>query len=200
MIRTGNYKNFGETNYLTVSISKDRGMDANYEGKCFLDLAPKESFFRTWRNNIGKISEEENNKYYIEEYYKQILAKLDPEEIHNKLCYNILLCYEDSNQFCHRHIVAAWLELMLGIKVPEIIIEKGLIKEVEAPSYIKEYLAEVINKNRRGSNLLRIESQELEEFGKCCDVIKQGACFLKWYEDEEEVQYNQKQLNKIKKD
>jgi len=34
----------------------------------------------------------------------------------------ILLCYEKPNEFCHRHIVAAWFEILLGIHVPEIML------------------------------------------------------------------------------
>lgn len=213
MVRTGNYKNFNGTNYSHISISKDRGRDANYEGKCFLDLAPNESFFRIWRNNIGKISTEENNKYYIEEYYKQILEKLDPEEIYSKLSNNILLCYEESNQFCHRHIVAAWFEIMLGVKVPEVIIEMGIIKEVEVPSYIKECLEQVMkdNKNMRGFESLRAlylfekseeieeKANEIESTNKYCDEFRQLACYLRCEADEVESDYKNSKKLKIKK-
>jgi len=213
MVRTGNYKNFNGTNYSHISISKDRGRDANYEGKCFLDLAPNESFFRIWRNNIGKISTEENNKYYIGEYYKQILGKLDPEEIYSKLSNNILLCYEESNQFCHRHIVAAWFEIMLGVKVPEVIIEMGIIKEVEVPSYIKECLEQVMkdNKNMRGFESLRAlylfekseeieeKANEIESTNKYCDEFRQLACYLRCEADEVESDYKNSKKLKIKK-
>lgn len=32
----------------------------------------------------------------------------------------VLLCYEKPPQFCHRHLVAEWLEKELGIKVEEL--------------------------------------------------------------------------------
>jgi len=215
MIRTGNYKNFKDTKYLTKSISWDKGESVNYNDSCFPLLAPKLSFWKKWKENIGKVSEKENNRYYIEEYYKQVLADLDPEEIYKKLCYNILLCYEESNEFCHRHIVAAWFELMLDVIVPEVIIEKGLVKDVEVPSYIKEYLEEIIkaNKNMRGFNSLRAlylfeksEEQEAlatkkEETGKSYDSLRQLACYLRCDADEAEAKYNeckkQKTLKKM---
>jgi len=32
----------------------------------------------------------------------------------------VLLCYEREGEFCHRRIVAAWLEAELGIEIPEL--------------------------------------------------------------------------------
>ena len=51
MIRTGNYKNFGKTNFLTISISGDRGNSVSYNGKCFPALAPKLSFWKICRRS-----------------------------------------------------------------------------------------------------------------------------------------------------
>ena len=36
MITTSSYKDFDTNLYSRVSISKDRGKDAGYEGECFL--------------------------------------------------------------------------------------------------------------------------------------------------------------------
>ncbi len=119
MISTSSYNNWKLDNYITYSISGDRGKDANYHGRCYPKLAPKLSFWKTWHNNIGKISVEENNRYYVQEYWNQVLSKLDPEQVYNELDGSILLCYELNTEFCHRHIVAAWFEILLGINVPE---------------------------------------------------------------------------------
>lgn len=68
--------------------------------------------FPTWEM-IRMTDEEEYEKAYRE----QILSKLDPLEVYNDLGEDaILLCYESiakiesGETFCHRHIVAAWLE------------------------------------------------------------------------------------------
>ncbi len=148
MIYTGSYKNCKDSNYQTYSISKDKGKDTNYNGLCFLTLAPKESFFRIWRNNQGIMDEMENNEFYIKEYYNQILVKLNPEDIYQTLDNSILLCYEDSNQFCHRHIVAAWLELTLGIEVNEVTVNQDTIELKEKPRYIKEYLKNIMKEEK----------------------------------------------------
>lgn len=144
MICTSSHNNWKSNKYITYAISGNKGKDAKYTGKCYSQLAPKKSFWKIWHNNIGVISEEENNKYYIKEYYNQVLVNLDPEVVFNELNNSVLLCYENNTEFCHRHIVAAWLELTLGIIVPE---KKALdfyTEEIDKPLYIKTYLKEIM--------------------------------------------------------
>ena len=143
MIYTGNYKNCKSGNL--ISISGDRGRKENFSGKYIRELAPKLSFWKIWESNIGKISEYENTKYYIESYYKEVLSKVDLEELLFKEENPILLCYEDSKDFCHRHVLAEFLEYKYDIKVDEISIDKNGNKTVYSrPSYIKEILMDVI--------------------------------------------------------
>ena len=62
--------------------------------------------------------------------YDEILSRLDPAEIYNRLIafgeHPVLLCWESASDcqlgktFCHRHLVAQWLEDRLGIEVLEI--------------------------------------------------------------------------------
>ena len=118
MISTSSHNDWQSDKYITYSISGNRGKDVNYQGKCYSELAPKLSFLKVWHNNIGRISEEENNRYYVQEYWNQVLSKLDPEKVFRDLDYSVLLCYEPNTEFCHRHIVAAWFEILLGVKVP----------------------------------------------------------------------------------
>ena len=140
MISTSSHNDWQSDKYRTYSISGNRGKDANYQGKCYPELAPKLSFWKVWHNNIGKISEEENNRYYVQEYWNQVLSKLDPEKVFRDLDYSVLLCYEPNTEFCHRHIVAAWFEILLGVKVPELKAKDYQIEETDRPEYIKEYL------------------------------------------------------------
>lgn len=215
MIKTGSYKNC-EGNYLTISISGDRGKSVNYGGQCFSQLAPKLSFWKIWHSNMGVIPEEENTMYYIDEYYKQVLSKLDPINIYNELDHKILLCYEDNMDFCHRHIVAEWLQILLGIEVPEVKVNGCKLEKLERPSYIREYLEEVMkkNKNMRGFNSLRAlylfeKGEELEakankleeQTGKSYDSYRQEACYYRCDADEAEYEYNSKlKVKKIRND
>lgn len=217
MICTSSYNDWQSDKYTTYSISGDRGADVDYQGKCYPQLAPKLSFWKIWHANIGKISEEENNRYYVQEYWNQVLSKLDPEKVYSELDNSVLLCYEPNTQFCHRHIIAAWLEILLGVKVPEAKAKDFQTEKVDRPEYIKQYLNDAmrLNRNMRGFKSLRAlytfekgekletKADELEEkTGKCYDHYRQAACFLRCDADRVEEEYrrveNQRKLAKIK--
>lgn len=100
--KTETYKEKGLT---PVSIA-GRAPDW-YDGIQYKKLAPKRDWWQKWHD------ENLSNAWYNEQYYKTVLSKLDAEEVAkdlqdfgNKV---ILLCYEKSGEFCHRNIVANWL-------------------------------------------------------------------------------------------
>jgi len=86
-IFTGSYENCKVGNL--VSISGDKGKKVGFTGNSFMKLAPKREFWEIWHNNIGKISEEENNKYYMEQYYKQVLSRYKSYCISRRIKYEI---------------------------------------------------------------------------------------------------------------
>ena len=144
-IFTGNYEECKIGNL--ISISGDRGRSIGFEGKAIPKLAPKKDFWDIWHNNIGKVSEEENTKYYIEQYYKQVLSKVDIEELLKDEKDPILLCYEKGQDFCHRHVLAEYIEMIYKVKVRDIKIDEKLnIVENERPEYIRKILEEVLEK------------------------------------------------------
>ena len=147
-IMTSNYKNCTSEN--GISISGDRGKKVNFSGNCLPLFAPKKDFWQVWHDNIGKISEEENTRYYVEEYYKQVLSKLDPTEVLDIIPDgSILLCYEENSDFCHRHLVAFWFELFLGITTSEVYENpvRETTRRLERPEYLKPLLEDVIKEN-----------------------------------------------------
>lgn len=81
----------------------------------------------------------------MEEYYKQVLSKLDANTVYvelNEFGKNVvLLCFEPNNEFCHRQLVATWLERELGITVPEISIDKEANVQVlgRNPMYVEQF-------------------------------------------------------------
>lgn len=175
MIYTGNYKNCNQDSLHTVSISGDKGKLVDYKGMSYPKLAPKKEFWTVWHDNIGKISEEENTKYYIEEYYKQVLSKLDPDKIYHELLknnYYVLLCYEDNLDFCHRHIVSSWFNLFLDIEVPEIKIvnnKKNIILKPENMDFITNVLEECIRKDINMYNFNCIRAAYLYDMSALID-------------------------------
>ena len=144
MIYTSNYRSVKSPEFNPISISLDRGKDAGFNGDYIECLAPKLSFFKAYKRNKGVLSDEENDRFYIEEYFKQVLSLLDPSEIYEMLNDRVMLCYEDNMEFCHRHVVSAWLELFLDIDVFEVAENNGKLKICDKPNRIKKTLEEVI--------------------------------------------------------
>ena len=217
MISTSSYKNFETGMYSRCSISFDKGKDAGYDGKCYLALAPKREFWDVWKANRGKISEEENTRYYIEEYYKQVLSKLDPAKVYRELEYSTLLCYEDPEEFCHRHVVAAWFNLLLGNTIQPVceiaFVDGKLIRMDDYASKYSDILEDVIRKNElmcgftsvrarylfdQGEQLEALADRlEAENPGKCFDSYRQSACYRRCDADDAEAEYRAAQ--KLKK-
>ena len=85
-----------------------------YKGREYKKLAPKYWFFK-------KYKEDGDEKFYTEQYQKEVLDKLDVQTVFNELGEDaILLCWESPEKFCHRHLVANWLNKNLDIKVTEL--------------------------------------------------------------------------------
>ena len=144
-VMTSNYKNCTSEN--GISISGDRGKSVNFDGKYMSKLAPKKSFWEKWKNNIQNLSEEERTRFYIREYYKEVLSKIDPFELLDEIDDDaVLLCYEDNLEFCHRHLVAFYLELFLDIKTYEVKInsKRQTYHIMKRPEYLKEELENII--------------------------------------------------------
>ena len=85
-----------------------------YHGREYKKLAPKLSFFI-------KYKKDGDEEFYTEQFYKEILDKLDPQEIFEDLGENaVILCWEKPGKFCHRYIVAEWLSKNLDIEIKEL--------------------------------------------------------------------------------
>lgn len=79
-----------------------------YKGLQYKKLAPKYDFFMKWK-------EDHDNDYYIKCFNEQVLDKLNAEDVISELIDLhsgtdiVLICYERPTDFCHRHLVAKWL-------------------------------------------------------------------------------------------
>lgn len=84
-----------------------------WSGEEYKKVAPKKSWFWEYK----KTGDQE---FYVTMYYKTVLSGLSKESVVNDLenilsrhpeCTEIaLVCYEKPEDFCHRHILGAWLE------------------------------------------------------------------------------------------
>ena len=204
MIGTSSHRGWQSSLYKTYSISGEHSKNEVYQGRSVPELFPKESFEKQWQKNLKNVSKEENERFYVQEYWEQVLSKLDPESMYRELDYSILLCNEQNSEFCHRHIVAAWFEILLGVKVPEMIASGVHTSQVPRPEYIKGYLEDAmrLNRNMRGFTSLRAlhlfeKGEKLEaladklekDTGISQDGYRQSACYLRCQADLIEEKY-----------
>ena len=80
----------------------------------YLHLAPSDKLLKDYKQK--GISKEE----YTERYTKQILDTIDKQGDLAIEDGSILLCYEKTEDFCHRHILAGILRGELGLEVVEL--------------------------------------------------------------------------------
>ena len=78
------------------------------------NLAPKYEWWKKWKDE--KLPDE----WYVEKYNDTVLSALNPAEVLQDIGDNkILLCYENPEKFCHRHLVAKWLRAY-GVTISEL--------------------------------------------------------------------------------
>ena len=86
-----------------------------YAGRIYRALAPSVDLLRAYK--IGWVSQES----FVTRYREETLSKLSAQRVFDDLGNSaILLCHEKPGEFCHRRIVAKWLESELSIEVPEL--------------------------------------------------------------------------------
>ena len=104
-IQTSYYANWRNFNNDAVPISISRYTPKWYNCIQYSKLAPSESLLKMYKEtyDIG---------YYIETYMKETLSRLKSQSVYRDLLILsdnrpvILLCYEKSEDFCHRHLVS----------------------------------------------------------------------------------------------
>ena len=157
-----------KTKFQPIAISGDEGKLAGFEGRGCRKLSPY-PFYRKWKAieeknekelKTGKISKAEykkrkevNQQSYIEKFYNIVLKPLDPKEIYNELGENsVLLCFEKPTEFCHRFLVAGWLELNLEVQIDEYDFENNEIV-IKNKQNLKEKLKKVIEKDKSSERI-----------------------------------------------
>ena len=112
MVTTSYFANRRVINKLSIS----RFSPNWYSGPELKILAPSSKLLRLYKS--GQVDAEE----YTHIFNKQ-LSNLDCKDVYNQiLSYGkdvSLLCYEKPSDFCHRRLVAMWIEEELRIEVPE---------------------------------------------------------------------------------
>lgn len=165
ILGTGNYASVKSGN--TLSVTGDGGNAWGYFGPAYKKLAPKLVTYLPYAEKYQKLIELKSDALrvkeylelrrqiedeYIESYYNLRLKNLNVEELlitlYNKFGDNIiLLCHEPVEEFCHRRLLADYIELKTGIYIPEIITEEnGYIKKINPIRY-KNRLNKIMTRN-----------------------------------------------------
>lgn len=103
-----------------VPVAICGGIPEWYTGLWYKKVAPKWKFFQEWKIN-------HDNNFYIEHFNNEVLNCITPKNFINdlkQLTNNadniVLLCYEKPNDFCHRHLVADWVNnANIGVYIKE---------------------------------------------------------------------------------
>ena len=108
MILTSNFKIAG---HLPQAVAISLGVPRGWRGARCTVLAPPRPLI--------KIMDPET---FMPLYKAQVLDKLDPHKIIKDLGGDnfIMCCWEDPGVFCHRRVVAAWMQKHTGVLVEEL--------------------------------------------------------------------------------
>ena len=109
-------KEYKQAGLIPISISA-KAPDW-YDGLEYKKLAPTRAFFQEWKYGSHK----GYNDYYISQFDEQVLKCFIVEDVltditnlsGGEIDKVILLCYEKSTDFCHRHLVADWINKHKG--------------------------------------------------------------------------------------
>ena len=162
ILGTGNYKNVLSGN--TVSVTGDGGNAWGYFGASYKKLAPRLVTYTPYAKKYEELQKikadltrlkeyqekrREIEEEYIKSYYETRLKDLDArdllETLYEKFGDNIiLLCHESVDEFCHRRLIADFIEIKLGIYIPEVEVDKKekikYLKPIRYKERLEKYL------------------------------------------------------------
>lgn len=161
ILGTGSYDTvkFGNT----VSITGDGGNAWNYFGPAYKKLAPRLMTYLLYADDLKDLEKikdsiplEEYTKKkrkieftYIKSYYETRLRNLEMEDflktLEAKFGTNIIfLCHEPVNEFCHRRVLADYIELQTGVYIPEVKIMSNDEFTLKQPLNYKQELKRIM--------------------------------------------------------
>lgn len=119
--RVNQYKTMGLT-----PISIARNAPQFYDGVKALNFAPSYALLHSYKSEL--INETEYEAVYREEISKVNLKQTleNIQRLPSEHGY-VLLCWEKSDSFCHRHILARIIKEQLGIDITEVVLGQSLV-------------------------------------------------------------------------
>ena len=119
---------FAMARYLPKAVSISNIKPAWYTGGEIRMLVPP--FYLVDSYKAGYITD----ATFTKDYTENVLSILNAQDVYDYIVTKFgedatLVCYEKIGDFCHRHIVAKWLERGTGKKIPELIVTDEMKKQ-----------------------------------------------------------------------
>lgn len=108
-MKTSCFFTYKGTEGVSIAISAPKW----YKGKTYSQLYPNYRFLKRYK-------EDGDEDTYEAAYRLEVLNKLNPTKVYDDLKDSVLLCWEKKGSFCHRRIVAKWLEENLEVSIDEL--------------------------------------------------------------------------------
>ena len=141
MIQTSNYSRKGnDLKSISISYSIIPQIRMNCPDLRHMpELGPNWFLLSKWKD--GLITEEQYTYEYLDILAKRVLSPDAVLEMLPKDCY--LLCYEAPHDFCHRHVLAEYIERGTGVVIREWLTEEET-KKFEKAAKQEEYVESVL--------------------------------------------------------
>lgn len=104
--------NWDDPHCVSIALYPPRGWGNRRQYRA---LCPPPMLLQMWKK--GRVRPEKYRAWYHRERLAKLVARRVFEELGEDA---ILLCHEPAGEFCHRRLVAEWLEEHLGIEVEEV--------------------------------------------------------------------------------
>ena len=144
MIYTSYFANSRNFPKGAIPIAICRGVPSWYNGLVYQTMAPTQRILQEWHEDNDEMA-------YKVRFAHDVLRNVEPVRVLNELqlmvpyeirekmdcpvwdskdVHIVLLCYEVAEDFCHRHLVADWLNRFFGTeKVKELGVNRGPVSD-----------------------------------------------------------------------
>ena len=103
-------RNLKGSNIVSIALKSAK----EFHGREYKKLAPPWWILSAYR-------EDHDEAKYIRNYQRHVLGNLNAKQVYHELGEDaILCCYERKSEFCHRRLVAEWLQKELKIEITEL--------------------------------------------------------------------------------
>ncbi len=113
-MKTSYFAKYRGPNGVSIALKTPPG----FKGGFYPKLAPM-----PWI--LAEYKQTGDEQAFREAYEREVLQHVDPFTVWEDLKEKVLLCWEGPGKFCHRRLVAEWLENNLGCDFPGISIPEA---------------------------------------------------------------------------